>query len=70
VEDVVRTRMFVADITHREDIGRVHKELFDAVRPVATMVQIAGFAHPDHLIEVEIDAYKSPLTPRSATVES
>lgn len=57
VEDVVRTRMFVTDMAHQAEIGRAHKELFDAIRPAATMVQVAGLAHPDHLIEVEIDAY-------------
>lgn len=58
IGDVVRTRMFVADIGHQEEIGRAHKEFFDAVRPAATMVQVSGLAHPDHLIEVEIDAYR------------
>ena len=58
--DVVRTRMFVADIGHQEEIGRAHKEIFDDIRPAATMVQVSGFAHPDHLIEVEIDAYRRP----------
>lgn len=57
VEDVVRTRMFVTDMAHQAEIGRAHKELFDAIRPAATMVQVVGLAHPDHLIEVEIDAY-------------
>ena len=62
--------MFVADIGDQEEIGRAHKKLFDAIRPSATMVQVAGFAHPDHLIEVEIDAYLSPLAPWSDTVVS
>ena len=60
VEDVVRTRMFVADMGDQEQIGRAHKELFDLIRPAATMVQVSGFAHPDHLLEVEIDAYRRP----------
>lgn len=55
--DVVRTRMFVADITHLDEIGRAHRELFDEVRPVATMVQVSAFARPEHLVEVEIDAH-------------
>jgi enamine deaminase RidA (YjgF/YER057c/UK114 family) len=55
--DVVRTRMFVADIADYAEIARAHSELFDDVRPVATMVQVSGFAHPDHLVEVELDAY-------------
>lgn len=70
IGDVVRTRMFVADIGDQDEIGRAHKEIFDAIRPAATMVQVAGFAHPDHLVEVEIDAHKSPPTLRSDTVVS
>jgi len=58
VEDIVRTRMFVTDLAHQGEIGRAHKELLDGIRPAATMVQVAGLAHPDHLIEVEIDAYR------------
>lgn len=60
IGDVVRTRMFVADISHQDEIGRAHKEIFDDVRPASTMVQVAAFIHPDHLIEVEIDAYRRP----------
>lgn len=58
VSEVVRTRMFVADIGDQDEVGRAHSELFDAIRPAATMVQVAGLAHPDHLVEVEIDAYR------------
>lgn len=58
VTDVVRTRMFVVDIAHMDRIGRAHSELFGAVRPVSTMVQVVGLAHPDHLVEIEIDAHK------------
>lgn len=57
VEDVVRTRMFVADIAHLAEIGRAHHELFDSIRPAATMVQVSGFAHRDHLVEIELDAH-------------
>ncbi|MCW2749200.1 MAG: hypothetical protein JWR83_310 [Aeromicrobium sp.] len=60
VEDVVRTRMYVIDIAHFDEIGRGHKELFDQVRPVATMVQVSALAHRDHLVEVEIDAHLAP----------
>jgi enamine deaminase RidA (YjgF/YER057c/UK114 family) len=58
--DVVRTRMFVTDIAHFGEIGRAHRELFDAVRPVATMVQVSAFAHPDHLVEIEVEAHRAP----------
>lgn len=59
-KDVVRTRMYVLDIAHFDEVGRAHKEIFDAVRPVSTMLQVAGFAHPDHLVEIELDAHVAP----------
>ena len=63
-KDVVRTRMFVTDIGHFAEVGRAHKELFDDVRPVATMVQVVALAHPDHLVEIEIDAHVAQMTKR------
>lgn len=60
VADVVRTRMYVTDIAHFEEVGRAHRELFDVIRPVATMVQVSAFAHPDLLVEVEVDAHRAP----------
>lgn len=57
--DVVRTRMFVTDIAHFDAVGRAHHELFDAVRPVSTMVEISRLALPEHLVEVEIDAQRA-----------
>jgi enamine deaminase RidA (YjgF/YER057c/UK114 family) len=57
VEHVVRTRMYVTDISLADDVGRAHSELFGAVRPVATMVEVSSLAHPDHLVEVEVEAY-------------
>ncbi len=56
--DVVRTRMYVTDAAHADAVGRVHGELFGDVRPVATLVVVAGLLHPDHLVEVEVEAYR------------
>jgi enamine deaminase RidA (YjgF/YER057c/UK114 family) len=56
-EQVVRTRMYVTDMTRQADVGRAHQELFGQLRPVATMVEVAGLADPDHLVEVEVEAY-------------
>lgn len=64
VGDVVRTRMFVIDIGHFDEVGRAHKEFFDEIRPVATMVQVAGLAHRDHLVEIEVDAHLAPAAKR------
>ena len=54
--DVVRTRMFVTDITRWEDIGRAHGEAFRGINPAATMVEVSRLINPDHLIEIEVDA--------------
>jgi enamine deaminase RidA (YjgF/YER057c/UK114 family) len=55
--DVVRTRMFVTDMSQWEAIGRAHGEFFAAVRPVATMVEVTALIDPDLLVEIEVDAY-------------
>jgi enamine deaminase RidA (YjgF/YER057c/UK114 family) len=54
---VVRTRMYVTDIADQAEIGRAHQELFGTEPPVATMVQVSGLADPDHLVEVEVEAF-------------
>jgi enamine deaminase RidA (YjgF/YER057c/UK114 family) len=56
-ERVVRTRMYITDMTSQEEIGRAHQEIFGSIRPVATMVEVAQLADPAHLIEVEVEAY-------------
>ncbi len=54
--DVVRTRMFVTDISRWEEIGRAHGEFFAGVNPAATMVEVRRLINPDHLVEIEVDA--------------
>ena len=55
--DVVRTRMFILDIAQWEAIGRVHGEIFSAIRPASTLVEVSRLIDPDHLIEIEVDAF-------------
>jgi enamine deaminase RidA (YjgF/YER057c/UK114 family) len=56
LRDVVRTRMFVTDISRWEDIGRAHGEVFREIRPVATMVEVVKLIDPDMLVEIEVEA--------------
>ncbi len=55
--DVVRTRMYVVDVErHQYDVGRAHGEFFADVRPVSTMVGVAGLVGPEFLVEIEVEA--------------
>jgi enamine deaminase RidA (YjgF/YER057c/UK114 family) len=55
--DVVRTRMFVTDISRWQEVAAVHAEVFGDIRPVTTMVEVSALIAPDLLVEIEVDAY-------------
>ena len=58
--DVVRTRIFVTDISKWKEVGEIHGEFFDHVRPALTMVEISRLIDDAALIEIEADAMVRP----------
>jgi len=57
--DVVRTRMFVADMALSGELSIVHGDVFGEIRPAATMVAVAGLMHPSLLVEIEAEARRT-----------
>ncbi|MBI1757518.1 MAG: RidA family protein [Fimbriimonas ginsengisoli] len=56
LHDVVRTRMYVTDISRWEEVGRAHAEVVGQFRPATTMVEVSRLITPEALVEIEADA--------------
>ncbi len=59
MRDVVRTRLFVTDISRWEEVGRAHGEFFREIKPASTMLQISALISPEMLVEIEVTAIVS-----------
>ena len=53
LEDVVRTRIYVTDISRLDEVARAHGEAFGEIRPASSMVEVSALAEPDMLVEIE-----------------
>lgn len=59
LQDVIRTRVMLTDISRWEEAARAHGEAFSSIKPACTFVEVKGFIHPEWLVELEADCVAS-----------
>jgi enamine deaminase RidA (YjgF/YER057c/UK114 family) len=67
-ENVIRSRIYVTDISRWEEVGRAHAEVFGHIRPATTMVQVAALIQADILVEIEVTAVAAEDTSRFSPI--
>jgi len=69
IQDVVRTRLFVTNISKWEDYARAHREFFETVRPASSMVQVVKLVDPRLVVELEVDAVRGAQVQDTVSIE-
>ncbi len=69
MQDVVRTRLFVTNMSKWEDYARAHREFFETIRPASSMVQVVKLVDPRLVVELEVDAIRGASMQDVATID-